>query len=80
MSQSQQRHRLSAAGTGCRIRQVRLQHCMRIMPQILEGLAMQLTNLATALDGIDSRTIRGYVVIKAVIDQVQVAYSRSTVW
>ena len=47
------------------------------MSQILERRAVQLTDLSTALDSIDSRTIGGYVVIKAVINQVQVPYSHS---
>lgn len=36
---------------------------------------MQLTDLATALNSIDSCTIGGYVVIKAVVNQVQITYS-----
>lgn len=38
---------------------------------------MQLTDLATALNSIDSRTVGGYVVIKAVVNQIQIAYSHS---
>ena len=47
------------------------------MSQILERRAVQLTDLSTALDSIDSRTIGGYVVIKAVINQVQIPYSQA---